>query len=100
MRLIDIVDARDALQKLVMQDLPLRTAYNLMSLTDECNKHLNFYYNELAKFNPEENPARLKELENLEVNIEGITIYLDNSIKLSAADVKMLFPLIKFKGDD
>lgn len=99
MKLIDLVNARDSLQKLVAQDLPLRTAYSLMQLTDECNKHLGFYGGELAKFDPEKNPERLAELDNMEISIdmERITISLEGDLKLSAGDVKMLMPLVEFQ---
>ena len=99
MKLIDLVNARDSLQKLVAQDLPIRTAYQLMKLTDECNRHLGFYGGELAKFDPARDPERLKELDNMEIDIdaERITISLDGDLKISAADVKMLLPLIEFQ---
>jgi hypothetical protein len=66
MKLIDLVNARDSLQKLIAQDLPIRTAYQLMKLTDECNRHLGFYGGELAKFDPARDPERLKELEEMD----------------------------------
>lgn len=99
MKLIDLVNARDSLQKLIGQDLPIRTAYQLMKLTDECNRHLGFYGGELAKFDPAKDPERLAELDNMEVDIDEmrITISLDGDLKISAADVKMLMPLIEFQ---
>lgn len=100
MKLIDLINAKDSLQKLVQQDLPLRTAYELMQLTDECNRHLLFYGNELTKFKPEKDPERLVELENMEIDTgrsEKITISLDGDLKLSATDVKMLMPLVEFR---
>lgn len=99
MKLIDLVNARDSLQKLIGQDLPIRTAYQLMKLTDECNRHLGFYGGELAKFDPARDPERLKELNNMEIDIdaERISISLDGDLKVSAADVKMLMPLIEFQ---
>ena len=100
MKLIDLVNARDSLQKLIAQDLPIRTAYDLMQLTDECNRHLGFYGGELAKFDPARDPERLKELDNMEIDIdaERITISLDGDLKLSAGDVKMLMPLVDFQN--
>ncbi len=99
MKLIDLVNARGSLQKLIAQDLPIRTAYQLMKLTDECNRHLGFYGVELAKFDPAKDSERLKELDNMEIDIdaERITISLDGDLKISAADVKMLMPLIEFQ---
>ncbi len=99
MKLIDLVNARDSLQKLIAQDLPIRTAYDLMQLTDECNRHLGFYGGELAKFDPASDPERLKELDNMEIDIgaDRITISMDGDLKISAADVKMLLPLIELQ---
>lgn len=99
MRLIEIVNARHSLQKLVAQDLPIRTAYALMKITDECNRHLEFYGQEIGKFDPGKNPERLAELDNMEISIdmERIIISLDGDLKLSAGDVKMLMPLVEFQ---
>lgn len=97
MKLKDIVYARDSLQKFVQQDLPIRKAYELMELTDLCNRHLGFYGQEIAKFNPEENPERLKELEELDVDdVPRITVNVTDDLRLSATDVKHLLPLIEF----
>ena len=98
MKLIDIVNARESLQKLIGQDLPIRKAYELMELTDLCNRHLGFYGQELAKFDPEKDPERLEELDGLDVkDVEKITLPVSDNLKLSAADVKMLLPLIEFE---
>lgn len=102
MKLIDLVNARDSLQKLIQQDLPLKTAYKLMQITEECNKHLFFYGNELAKINVENNPERLEELENLEIadtSWERPKISADCNLSLSAADIKLLMPLVDFEVD-
>lgn len=98
MKLIDLVNARDSLQKLIVQDLPIRKAYELMELTDLCNRHLAFYGQEIAKFNPAENPDRLKDLDEMAVeDIARITVPTTDNLKLSASDVKMLLPLIDFE---
>lgn len=99
MRLLDLINARDSLQKLVAQDLPIRKAYELMMLTDECNRHLNFYGNEIGKFDPEKDLDRLDELNNMEILQESdsrIQIAMDGDLRLSATDVKLLLPLIDF----
>lgn len=99
MKLYELVTARGALQKLIAQDLPLRTAYSLMKLTDECNRHLSFYGAEIGKFDPDKNPGRLEELNNMEIDIgqaERIKISLGGDIRLSAADVKHLMAIIDF----
>ena len=99
MKLLDLVNARDALQKLIAQDLPIRTAYELMKLTDEANRHLTFYGQELGKFDPERDLDRLEELNSIEIDVGGserIRISLDGDLRLSAGDVKMLTPLVDF----
>lgn len=101
MKLIELVNARNSLQKLVAQDLPVRTAYDLVKLTDECNRHLGFYGAELAKFDPEKDPLRLAELDGMEISVgteEKIVIRMDWDLKLSAGDVKMLMPLVDFQN--
>ena len=99
MKLIELVDARGSLQKLVHQDLPLRTAYELMKLTDECNRHLGFYGAECAKFDPKKDPERQRELDNMEIDVgqtEKVRISMNGDLRLSAGDVKMLMPIIDF----
>lgn len=100
MKLKELVNARAALGKLVVQDLPIRTAYELMKLTDEANRHLIFYGQEIGKFDPEKDPDRLEELNSIEIDVGGperIRISLDGDLKLSAADVKMLTAIIDFE---
>lgn len=100
MKLIEIVNARDALQKLVAQDLPIRTAYELMKLTDACNRHLSFYGAEIAKFDPEKDTNRLMELDSMEIDIEAekVAVSMGWDLKLSAGDIKMLMPLVDFQN--
>lgn len=99
MKLIDIVNARAPLQKLVQQDLPLRTAWELVKVTDEVNRCLSFYAEELSKLGSEPDPVRLQELQQLDVQPptpEPFRIQIQDGLRLSAADVKLLEPLITF----
>ena len=99
MKLIDIVNARAPLQKLVQQDLPLRTAWELVRITEEVNRCLSFYAEELQKLGSEPEAARLKELQQLDVQAptpEPYRIRIQDGLRLSAADVKLLEPLITF----
>lgn len=99
MKLIEIVDARDSLQKLVGQDLPLRLAYRLTRLTDAINFHLNFYGSERMKLGENPDPERLEELENMEItdlHHERLKLPIRDGLVLSASDVKMLEPFIEF----
>ena len=99
MKLSDVVWARSAMQKLILQDLPLKCAWSLMKMTDTCNTHLQFYGGEMAKLGPNPDPERLKELDNLEVedlSPEKIRIPMLDNLRLSAADVKALEPFVEF----
>lgn len=101
MKLIEIVNARAPLQKLVTQDLPIREAYGLMKFTELCNEHLSFYGQELAKFNPDAQPDRMKELEEMDIGtLEKITVTLNDGVRLSASDLKALEPLIIFREEE
>ena len=97
MKLIELVSARDGLSKLVRQDLPIRTAYELMKKTDECNKHLEFYGQERMKLGQEANPERLEELNGMEVEVgEKVRILISDNLMLSAVDIKSLEPIVEF----
>lgn len=97
MKLIELIDARDSLQKLIMQDLPIRKAYELMRATEEINKHLGFYGSELAKLGPIPDMVKVKELEDLEIpDLEKTQIVMEDSLRLSASDVALLMPIIEF----
>lgn len=103
MKLIDIVNARAPLQKLVQQDLPLRTAWELVKVTDAVNRCLSFYAEELTKLGSEPDPVRLQELQQLDVQAptpEPFRIQIQDGLRLSAADVKLLEPLITFTEED
>ena len=100
MKLIEIVNARTAMQKLAGQDLPLKEAFGLVKTVDACNVFLTFYGQEIVKFSPTKEPERLKELNEMEAEgfqPEILRICLDTvGVKLSAADVKALEPFVEF----
>ena len=98
MELIKIVTARDALQKLIMQDIPMRQAYELMKFTDGINRHLNFYGQEIAKANGDE--EKIKELNAFVVDDipEKIHVKMLDTVLLSATDMKALEPFVEFEG--
>lgn len=96
MKLIEVVNAREALGKLVVQDLPLKMAYRLTVLTNKCNFHLEFYGQEIAKCRSEED---VEELNNMEINdLHEAKLHLPimDGLVLSASDVKALEPLVEF----
>ncbi len=101
MKLIDIVNARHSLTKLAAQDLPLKTALAVVRTVEAANSYLGFYGGEIAKFNPEEDTYRLRELNEMEIddfNPERIVISAElDGVRLSASDVKMLEPFVEFQ---
>ena len=99
MKLIEIVNARCSLQKLIAQDLPLHTAFEVMELVERCNKHLGFFSQMRQKLGAQPDEEKLAELENFEVTDLGelpIEILAEESMRLSASDVKALEPFVKF----
>lgn len=97
MRLIDLVNARFSIQKLISQDLPLPVAYKLYKLIGIVNQHLEFYGNEIAKPNCDKDALDSMEID---LDIEKIAITITNDIKLSAMDVKCLEPFINFESEE
>ncbi len=103
MKLIEIVNARHALQKLIAQDLPLRVAYRLMKMTDSCNFHLEFYGQQRMNLGEDPDPVRLQELDEMEVTDlkeTQLRIPIADDLKLSAADIKALEPFIVFYEEE
>ena len=101
MKLITIVNARMSLQKLVQQDLPIRTAWQVMKLTDECNIHLQFYGGQIRKLGDDPDPDKLAALQDMEISeLDArvkISVPLDGNIRLSAVDLKALAPFVEFE---
>lgn len=102
MKLYQLVTASHALQKIIIQDLPLPVAYKLMRVTEETNKHLRFYNTEAMKAGDDD--KRLEELKDLEVdgfeNYEKLIVPVSSNIRLSASDVHYLEPLITFTEEE
>ena len=99
MKLIEIVKARDPLQRIVEQELPLRVAYRLLKVTEAIKFHLHFYYGELIKLGEDPDPEKLKELNDMEItdlHHARLRVPIMEGLVLSAADVKMLEPFIEF----
>lgn len=101
MKLITIVNARLALQKLVEQPLPLRKAWQVMQLTERCNIHLQFYGDRLQKLGPEPELEKVMELREMEISdldaLVKISLPLDSELQLSASDIKNLQPFVDFE---
>lgn len=99
MLLKNIVIAAPSIQKLIDQDVPLRTAWQLSRLMDALNPALEFYGRELAKTAPERAEAAQEELLALDLpDVDPGILYLplDLPVRLSAADIKRLGPFVRF----
>lgn len=103
MKYIHLLNSISAFQKLIHQDLPLRTAYRLSKMVRRVNEELDFFKakeTELkAKHEYKVPVGEYNELLNLEIDWEEtkITIPLDDNISLSVADIEALTPFIEFK---
>lgn len=90
-----LVTAQPAMQKLILQDLPLKKALRLMHLVEAANVHLKFFTIELTKCG--DDAARIAELEVLELDdVEPIDLPVNDNLRLSAADIKNLEGIIEF----
>lgn len=97
MKLIDIVNASDAFKKLIVQDLPLMQAHQLMCLVDRCNPHLRFYGDIEKQCTSQDQFEQLHKM-TVDEEFEKIRIPLSANVVLSAADVKNLEPFIDWGG--
>ena len=103
MRYIRLLNAISGFQKLIGQDLPLRTAYRLSKMVRKVNEELDFFRAKEAELREKHEykiPAKeYEELLNLEIDWteDKIEIPLDDHIILSCADVDALTPFIEFK---
>ena len=100
MKLITIVNARLALQKLVEQPLPLRTAWQVMQLVDRCNIHLQFYGDRRRQLGADPDPDQLDELNSMEISELNATVRIQlpigSNVQLSDSEVKSLQPFVEF----
>ena len=103
MTAINLVNAVSAFQKLIRQNLPLRTSYRLSKMVRRVNEELDFFRAKEAELKARHEykvpAAEYEELLNLEIdwNEDKIEIPLDADIELSCADVEALEPFITFK---
>ena len=103
MRIYDVINAIPPLQKLVREDLPLRTAYRLSKMVRRVNEELDFFKAKEAELKAKHEyqvpVGEYNELLNLEIDWAEpkITIPLDDHITLSVADIEALTPFIEFK---
>lgn len=105
MKLSEIVYAAPSLQKLTMQDMPLRYACDVAALVTRCNAQLRFYGQQMERISAMDNvdDAETQRAALLNLDADGFEDYaplrlpLCLPITLSAADVKCLEPLIVFE---
>jgi len=102
----NLLNSVPAFQKLIRQDLPLRTAYRLSKMVRKINEELSFFREREAELKAKYEfkiPANeYNELLNLELDWDEpkIEILLDENINLSVADIEALTPFIEFKETD
>lgn len=97
MQLCEIVTAAPALQKLILQELPLPTAWRLSKLISLCNPALDFYGIQRMKCRDQNEVEKLMEMDIDMDGFEPVAIAMDDSIRLSAADVKTLEPFVQWE---
>ena len=103
MTYFQLLNAAHGFQKLVRENLPLRTSYRLSKVVRRVNEELDFFRAKEAELKAKHEykvPAKeYEELLNLEIdwNEDKIEIPLDTNIELSCADVEALEPFITFK---
>lgn len=100
MKLIELVQASPALQKLIRQDLPLPTAYAVMKMVDKYNVDLSFYGMELVKADGDQEKISALQEMDVQTDLERIRIRMDENIVLSPTDVKYLQPIIDFYKEE
>lgn len=100
MKLNTIVSAAASLQKIVAQDLPLRSAFELSHLIDTLNPCLEFYGREFLKAAAaKDSEGAVAELLDFEANVElprKVSLPLDLPLMLTPADIKFLTPFVEF----
>lgn len=98
----NLLSAVQGFQKLVGQDLPLRTGYKLSKMVRRVNEELDFYRQREAELRAAHDgnipQSEYEELLNFEIdwNEDKIDIPLDSSIQLSCSDVDALESFINF----
>ena len=103
MTLYNILAAKNGIQKLVGQDLPLKTAYRLSKIVRRVNEELDFFREKEAELKAKHEykvPANeYEELLRLEIDWDEpkVEIPLDENVSLSAADVEALDEFVEFK---
>lgn len=97
MKLSDVVNAAAPLRKLIAQDLPLRTAWELTKLVDRLNPMLRFYGEQAPSKSSEDRQALLDmEMEELQ-DVFPLALSLELDLRLSACDIKLLSPFVAFR---
>lgn len=118
MKLQKIVDAKPCMEKLVVKELPLKTAHSLWKMASAMNEHLTFFHRKRAaildtygeaignKYVPKEGTGntmneKMLELLNMEIewDMEPVELSLEEDIRVTSADITALEPFVKFKEE-
>lgn len=121
MKMLELVNAAPALRKLAMQEIPVKTAYEIARVVRRLDEHLEFHdqkFNEmLQKYcelkddkwfpkTPEDNAsltAERAELLELDVDLgefKKAVVAADNKLSISAADLITLENFIEIKFEE
>jgi hypothetical protein len=95
------------MRELIVQPMPLRTAYALHKITTKMDEELGFYtkkHNEIAQseLSEEEKTRQITELLNMDIewDLAPVHLSLNDDIRLSAADIDAAKGLIEFDEDE
>jgi len=120
MKLVNVVNALPALQKLANEDLTIKTLYKVKKLMERLDKEIAFYNSERNKaieelcqkedetkyIIPDENRdllnKRLMDLSDIDIDppIDALQISTDEKIRLSYNDIKALAGIIELSDSD
>lgn len=98
-KMSELLDAVQPMNKLIGAELPLKTAHRLTLLVDQLNPHVGFF-NKRKDAIPQGEAGREKFLELLDYELEldtaPLEISLEENVRLSASDINCLKPFVKF----
>lgn len=121
MKMLELVNAAPALRKLAMQEIPVKTAYEIARVVRRLDEHLEFHdqkFNEmLQKYcelkddkwfpkTPEDNESlTVERAELLELDVDlgefkKAVVAADNKLSISAADLITLENFIEIKFEE
>lgn len=120
MKMVNIVNAQPALEKIASVDLPLKLLYSLTKLMEKLEREMRFFNDErdklIIKYGEQEEDGTFRipgdkvaefqlhasELADIDVewDIAPIVLPLIDDLKLSYHELKMLEGFIELRGDE